>query len=90
MIAITVSDQGPGVPESALGKLFDKFYRVPGSRSGGTGLGLTITKAITEAHHGTIRAVNRPEGGLAVTIEIPAAATSAGAGHDPRAENQPV
>ena len=70
-IAITVCDRGPGVPEPTLAKLFDKFYRVPGSRSGGTGLGLTISKAVVEAHHGTIRAVNQPGGGLAITFELP-------------------
>jgi len=70
-IAITVADQGPGVPEPTLGKLFNKFYRVPGSRSGGTGLGLTITRAITVAHHGQIKAKNQPGGGLAITMEFP-------------------
>jgi two-component system sensor histidine kinase KdpD len=53
--------------------LFDKFYRVPGSRSGGTGLGLTISKALIEAHGGTINAVNRPGKGLSVIINIPIA-----------------
>ena len=71
-IAITVADRGPGVPGPALAKLFDKFYRVPGSHSGGTGLGLTISRAITEAHHGTIRAANQPGGGLSITMEFPA------------------
>jgi len=71
-IAITLADKGPGVPGPTLVKLFDKFYRVPGSRSGGTGLGLTITRAITEAHHGTIRASNQAGGGLAITLEFPA------------------
>jgi two-component system sensor histidine kinase KdpD len=72
-IAMVVADRGPGVPEHTLGRLFDKFYRVPGSRSGGTGLGLTITRAIVEAHHGTIAANNNPGGGLAVTLEFPVA-----------------
>ena len=71
-VVITVTDRGPGIPEKSLGKIFDKFYRVPGSRSGGTGLGLTISRAIAEAHRGTIRAENMPAGGLAVTLEIPA------------------
>jgi two-component system, OmpR family, sensor histidine kinase KdpD len=83
-IAIAVSDQGPGVPVSTLGKLFDKFYRVPGSHSGGTGLGLTITKAITEIHHGTIRAENQPMGGLVITMEFPAEKTSPEPDPDPR------
>ncbi|MEI7898355.1 MAG: ATP-binding protein [bacterium] len=70
-IDITVSDSGPGVPVATLEKLFDKFYRVPGSRSGGTGLGLTITKAITEVHQGTIKAEHHSGGGLSVTLGFP-------------------
>jgi two-component system, OmpR family, sensor histidine kinase KdpD len=63
-LVIEVADNGPGVPEESLKKLFEKFYRVPGSKSGGTGLGLTITKAIVEAHHGQITVQNRQNGGL--------------------------
>lgn len=87
-IAITVTDRGPGVPAPTLAKLFDKFYRVPGSHSGGTGLGLTISKAITEAHHGAISAVNNPEGGLAVTIELPAEEAISKPEKDPEPDNQ--
>jgi signal transduction histidine kinase len=61
-------DNGPGVPKEALDKLFNKFYRLPGSRSGGTGLGLTITRAIVEAHGGTITAKNSENGGLVISI----------------------
>jgi two-component system sensor histidine kinase KdpD len=89
-IAITVTDSGPGVPASTLAKLFDKFYRVPGSRSGGTGLGLTITRAITEAHHGTIRAENQPGGGLAVTMEFPSASVTTDSDHDPQFEDHTI
>lgn len=69
-LVIEVSDNGPGIPEESLKNLFDKFYRVPGTKSGGTGLGLTITKAIVEAHHGKITAQNKPEGGLSVQIYL--------------------
>jgi two-component system, OmpR family, sensor histidine kinase KdpD len=69
-LVIDISDNGPGIPEEALKKLFDKFYRVPGTKSGGTGLGLTITKAIVEAHHGRIMARNRAEGGLSILIYL--------------------
>ncbi|HOW30543.1 MAG TPA: ATP-binding protein [Bacteroidales bacterium] len=68
---ICISDQGPGVPASSIEHLFDKFYRVPGSKSGGTGLGLTIAKALIEAHHGTISIANNPSRGLTVTIQLP-------------------
>ncbi|MDD2798189.1 MAG: sensor histidine kinase KdpD [Bacteroidales bacterium] len=65
-----IADNGSGVPVDALDKLFEKFYRVPGSKSGGTGLGLTITKAIIDAHNGTITATNKPEGGLLFKITL--------------------
>lgn len=71
---ITVTDQGPGVPEETLGSLFEPFYRVGDARdraSGGTGLGLSISDRAVRAHGGTIRARNRSEGGLEVTIALP-------------------
>jgi len=67
---IEIRDKGPGVPEDALCKLFNKFYRLPGTRSGGTGLGLTITRAIVEAHGGTITARNHETGGLVISITL--------------------
>lgn len=70
LVVIEILDGGTGVPEHSLKKLFDKFYRVPGSKSGGTGLGLTIAKAIVEAHKGIIFAKNREGGGLSVIILI--------------------
>jgi len=69
-VVIEISDNGPGIPAESLKNLFDKFYRVPGTKSGGTGLGLTITKAIVEAHHGKIIARNRVEGGLSILIYL--------------------
>ena len=69
-LIIEISDNGPGIPEDSLKRLFDKFYRVPGSKSGGTGLGLTITKAIVEAHHGHIVARNRTQSGLSFLIYL--------------------
>jgi two-component system sensor histidine kinase KdpD len=71
-IAIEVSDSGPGIPMDAAEKLFEKFYR--GAQEGavaGVGLGLTICRAIAQAHSGSIQARNRPEGGAVFTITIP-------------------
>jgi two-component system sensor histidine kinase KdpD len=68
---ITVADNGPGLPPDALEKVFDKFFRVPGSRTGGTGLGLSIARGFVEAHRGTIKAENRPGGGLRFVIRLP-------------------
>jgi two-component system sensor histidine kinase KdpD len=67
-IFIQLNDQGKGVPEEALRHLFEKFYRVPGSKSEGTGLGLAIAKALVEIHNGKIFAQNRVEGGLRITV----------------------
>jgi two-component system phosphate regulon sensor histidine kinase PhoR len=72
-IALTVSDEGPGIPEADLSRVFERFYRVDKSRArdpGGTGLGLAIVKHLVELHGGTIRAENRPAGGAAFTIVI--------------------
>lgn len=74
-VALTVRDCGPGVPEEALPRLFDAFYRVESDRnrtSGGTGLGLSIARRSVELHKGTIRARNA-QPGLEVEIELPAA-----------------
>jgi two-component system sensor histidine kinase KdpD len=70
LVVLEISDNGPGVPEESIGKLFEKFYRVPGSKSGGIGLGLTIVKAIIDAHNGIIFAENKESKGLSVTIKI--------------------
>lgn len=72
---VRIRDSGPGIPRSELGRVFDPFYRVETSRSresGGTGLGLTIARNITEQHGGSITLTNHPEGGLEVTLMLPA------------------
>ncbi len=73
-IVLRVLDAGPGVPEDVLQKLFQPFYRVEDARdrqSGGTGLGLAIAERAIHLHDGTIRAFNRPAGGLGVEITLP-------------------
>jgi two-component system sensor histidine kinase BaeS len=67
-------DSGPGVPEGALDRLFDRLYRVDRSRSraqGGSGLGLSICKSIVNALGGEIRATNGNSGGLRIEVELP-------------------
>jgi signal transduction histidine kinase len=72
---IVVRDTGAGIPGSALPNIFDRFYRVDTARrridGGGAGLGLSIVRAIVEAHGGTISAANCPEGGAKFVVDIP-------------------
>jgi two-component system phosphate regulon sensor histidine kinase PhoR len=71
---ITVSDEGPGIPEEDLTRVFERFYRVDKSRArdpGGTGLGLAIVKHLVELHGGSVRVENRPAGGARFMITLP-------------------
>ncbi len=73
-LTIQVADQGSGVPDEALAKLFEPFYRVADARdrqSGGTGIGLAIAERAVKLHGGTVSARNRTEGGLLVEIILP-------------------
>ncbi len=73
-IEIKVQDSAPGVPEPEHPQLFERLYRKESSRNratGGSGLGLSICKAIVEAHHGTIAITTSPLGGLAITSWLP-------------------
>jgi signal transduction histidine kinase len=78
-IVITVADEGPGIPEPDLTRVFERFYRVDKSRTregrdpGGTGLGLAIVKHLVELHGGRISASNRAPHGAVFTIDLPAA-----------------
>ena len=74
-IEITVDDQGPGIPDAELARVFEPFYRVEESRSretGGVGLGLAIAFSIVQAHGGEIALSNRPQGGLRARVTLPA------------------
>jgi two-component system, OmpR family, phosphate regulon sensor histidine kinase PhoR len=73
-VAVTVSDEGPGIPEPDLERIFERFYRVDKARSresGGTGLGLSIVKHLVELLGGRVTAANRPQGGAVFTISLP-------------------
>jgi signal transduction histidine kinase len=74
-VTITIRDYGPGVPESALKRIFDPFFRVEEARDsngGGSGLGLSIAKRAVQLHRGAIAAENASPG-LRVRITIPLA-----------------
>lgn len=71
---LAIEDSGPGVPPDALDKIFRPFYRIDdarGRQTGGVGLGLAITERSILLHGGTVRALNRPEGGLRIEIRLP-------------------
>lgn len=73
-VAITIDDDGPGIPEQELTRVFQPFYRVEGSRSretGGIGLGLAIALSVVEGQGGALTLSNRPEGGLRACIRLP-------------------
>jgi signal transduction histidine kinase len=75
MIAVTVDDEGPGIPQEMLGRVFTRFWR--GNRRGGTGLGLYIVKGIIEAHGGTITVGTADSGGARFRFTVPAYVESA-------------
>ena len=73
---LNFQDSAPGVPEDRLARLFERFYRVEGSRSratGGAGLGLAISRNIAEAHQGCMAAQASPLGGVRITLTLPLA-----------------
>lgn len=68
---ILISDNGKGFPEKEIEFVFDKFYRLPQTKSGGSGLGLSIAKGFVEAHNGKIKLQNNKQGGAEFTITVP-------------------
>lgn len=73
-LVVTVSDEGPGIPEKDLVRIFERFYRVDRARSresGGTGLGLSIVKHIVALMGGEVKAANRQSGGAVFEIRLP-------------------
>jgi two-component system sensor histidine kinase KdpD len=80
VVRLTVEDAGPGVPDDALGRLFEKFYRVPGTPTGsrsGTGIGLAVVDGLVTAMGGQASARRSDLGGLAIDLELPAASRPA-------------
>ena len=73
-VVLTVADNGPGIPEADIPRIFERFYRVDKARSraaGGTGLGLSIVSDTVQRRGGTVEAANRPEGGAVFTVRWP-------------------
>jgi len=76
-LVIVIEDNGPGIPKEYRGKVFEKYFRVPEGNThsvDGFGLGLYQVRGIILEMKGNIRILNRKEGGLAVSLELPLAA----------------
>ena len=77
LVVLTVADNGAGIPEADLPRIFERFYRVDKARSraaGGTGLGLAIVSDTVKRRGGAVEAANRPGGGAVFTVRWPALA----------------
>jgi signal transduction histidine kinase len=73
-LTIRVLDNGPGIPEAELDRVFEPFYRLESSRNratGGTGLGLSIARDVAQAHGGSLTLANRSNGGLEAKLVLP-------------------
>ena len=80
-IALSVRDNGSGIPAEHLPLVFERFYKIDPSRgrdTAGSGLGLSIVKAIVERHGGAVTATNVPDGGMVFTIRLPATTATSG------------
>lgn len=71
LVEVVIADEGPGIPEEMMDRVFTRFWR--GNRRGGTGLGLYIVKGIVEAHGGTITVGRAPSGGASFRFTLPTA-----------------
>ncbi|WP_262249897.1 sensor histidine kinase [Parapedobacter soli] len=69
---ISIRDNGNGIPEPEISRVFEKFYRLPNSGTGGSGLGLSIAKGFVEAHGGTVQVMSYLNKGTTFTVMIPA------------------
>lgn len=72
-VTVSITDEGPGIPGYALDRIFDRFYSLgrPGTGRKSTGLGLNLVREVAKSHGGTIRVVNRPEGGALAELTLP-------------------
>jgi two-component system, OmpR family, sensor histidine kinase KdpD len=78
-LLISVSDRGPGLSMEATERVFEKFYRGDGRKTGGLGLGLSIARGFVEAHGGNLTAENRDGGGARFMVSLPVRVTDASA-----------
>ncbi len=82
IVEIAVTDQGAGIPEEDLERVFERFYRIDPARSrhtGGSGLGLSIVKHVVQNHGGDVRVWSQPGSGSTFTIRLPEASPATAA-----------
>jgi two-component system sensor histidine kinase KdpD len=77
VIEVVVHDAGPGIPLNQQERIFEKFYRAPGTMAPGTGIGLAISKGLVEAHGGSISVESGPGVGTTFRFSLPLAAPAA-------------
>jgi two-component system OmpR family sensor kinase len=72
-VEFSVEDHGPGIPPTALPRVFEPYYRAPGAAqtAGGSGLGLAVVKSLVDAHGGSIAIDSAPACGTRVTFVLP-------------------
>jgi two-component system sensor histidine kinase KdpD len=70
-LIVSIHDKGPGLPAENPDRVLEKFWRADPLKPGGTGLGLAIARGWVEAHHGTLMALNHPDGGAQFIIRLP-------------------
>ncbi len=70
-IVLTVLDHGPGIPPESLARIFDRFYRVPGTEGSGAGLGLALVKDVVDWHGGCMTIDSEPGVGSVFTVSLP-------------------
>lgn len=75
-LILRITDEGPGLPDSEMQKIFEKFYRGSQAKPGGSGLGLTIARALIQAHGGDITVENNLQAGATFTVRLPVTVTS--------------